>query len=71
MKNKTALIILALPLLASCQNGQFLGVTKDGWAVIAKEAGQGALNGAKDAALPAYFDQRAKTSAKGVVSVSP
>lgn len=66
-----AVLLLPLVCLSSCANGAFLGVSKEGWAAIAKEASAGALKGASAAALPAYAEQRSKTSAKDVQDVRP
>jgi hypothetical protein len=66
-----ALFLLPLFCLTSCANDMFLGVSKEGWQAIAKEAGAGALRGASAAALPAYAEQRAKTSAKAVSDPTP
>ena len=67
------LLVWLLPavMLSSCVGGNFLGVSKDGWLTIGKEAGAAALKSAASTAVPAYARERAQTSGKESISVSP
>ncbi len=69
-----ALIVFLIPLflLSSCVGGNFLGVSKDGWLAIGKEAGSAALKSAASTAVPAYARERAaQTSGKEPINVTP
>mgnify|MGYP000393808776 FL=1 len=66
-----ALFLLPLFCLTSCAGGDFLGVSKAGWADIGRDVAKGALQGATASALPAYASARAKTSAKAVYDPQP
>lgn len=59
----TPCLVLACLLLTSCSNGNFLGISKDGWL----KTGKAALS----AAVPVAIDERAKTAAKNPQNVQP
>ena len=66
-----ALFLLPLFCLSSCAGGDFLGVSKSGWADIGRDVAKGALKGATASALPAYASARDKASAKAVYDPQP
>lgn len=67
------LVVFLLPLLlfTSCVNGDFLGVSKEGWIIIGKDVGTAAAKSAAATVLPAYARERAQTSGKESTSVLP
>lgn len=61
-----ALFLLPAFMLTSCAGGVFLGLDKEGWSAVSKDALSGALKGATTAALPAYAAARSAKEARRV-----
>lgn len=63
-----ALFLIPAFMLTGCAGGVFLGLDKEGWSAVGKDALSGALKGATTTALPAYVREK---SAKETRNVTP
>lgn len=60
------LVLLPVFMLTNCAGGAFLGLDKEGWSAVSKDALSGALKGATTSALPAYSRERSAKEARKV-----